>query len=67
MPAGAPTCTKAPVPPSVTFATAIARPAAPGLPLTKYVSPELPAEATTTTPARAAASEASAVVSLGLP
>ena len=54
-------------PSSCEAATLMARPAAPGLPVMKWVSPALPAEATTITPTAAARSEVRAVRSLTLP
>ncbi len=48
-------------------AVAIARTALPGLPLTKYESPLLPAEVTTITPAATALLLAAALGSSGVP
>jgi hypothetical protein len=62
MPAGVFARTALPVTPSSTEeAVAMAREAEPGEPEMKKVSPELPAEVTTITPARAALSEATEV------
>ena len=59
--------TPAPKPLSPVAAIAITRCPEPGEPPIKYVSPALPADATTTTPIRDALSDAIAVVSASVP